>query len=267
MADQILDFDMPDRTKDAPERSPTPAMAILQWRMSGSIGKLVEALAKAQLKFDPVLKNSDNPAYRSKYADLATVIDATRPHLASEGLAIVQMPHAVFTADDAKMLTLTTMLAHSSGEWMASDLTLPAMMRDRFDAQSVGSAITYARRYALAAMTGVAQEDDDGNKAAGVGSKEAAKAVASDKLRTAAKKLGNDAIAFTEWKQGFTAVSGENGLAILKAEVLTEELARFEFRRDDNVLTIPSARAHELEALCNRIKVQVHWAESAKKAV
>lgn len=239
----------------------------MNWAMSPSIGKLVEALAKAQLQFTAVLKDSDNPAYRSKYADLATVIDATRPFLAAEGLTIVQMPHARFSEADAKELTLTTLLAHSSGEWISSDLTLPAMMRERFDAQSVGSAITYARRYALAAITGVAQEDDDGNKAAGVGTKQDAQAVATAKLRKHAEDKGNIAVALTEWKEGLLAVSGENGLAILKSEVEPEELKNIGFRKDDNVLTIPSGNSFALEDLCLRAKVPFHRAESAKKAI
>lgn len=238
----------------------------MNWSMSPSIGKLVEALAKAQAKFDPVLKDSDNPAYRSKYADLATVIDATRPHLAAENLAILQMPHARFGTEDAKELTLTTMLAHSSGEWISSDLTLPAMMRERFDAQSVGSAITYARRYALAAMTGVAQEDDDGNKAAGVGSKQEAQAVAGKKLRIAAAKTGDTAIAFTEWKEGWIALSG-GGLAIIKAEVEPEKLLTFGFKMDDNVVILPAAKALEFQSLCERAGVDCHWTQTAKGKV
>ena len=243
------------------EQAEAPKMS---WSMSPSIGKLVEAIAKASLKFDPVLKDADNPAYRSKYADLPTVIESTRKHLAQEGVAVIQMPHAQFGPEDAKILTLTTMLAHSSGEWMASDLSLPAMMRERFDAQSVGSAITYARRYGLAAMTNVAQEDDDGNKASGVGSKQEANAVAAEKIRKGTK--GNNAIAFTEWKEGFTAVSGENGLAIVKSETDPEELKSYGFVRDGNVLMVPAAKAIEFENVCKRLNVPTHWAESAKKA-
>jgi hypothetical protein len=244
------------------EQAEVPKMS---WSMSPTIGKLVEAIAKASLKFDPVLKDADNPAYRSKYADLPTIIEATRKHLAAEGVAVIQMPHAQFGSDEAKMLTVTTMLAHTSGEWMASDLTLPAMMRERFDAQSVGSAVTYARRYSLAAMTNVAQEDDDGNKASGVGSKQEANAVAGDKLRKAAAKKGDDAVALTEWKEGFVAVSG-GGLAVVKAEIEAEELKGLGFKLDGNVVTIPAANAFAFEDMCKRANVPVHWAQSAKKA-
>jgi hypothetical protein len=238
----------------------------IQWRMSASIGKLVEALAKAQLKFDSVLKDSDNPAFRSKYADLATVIAATRPHLAAEGISIIQMPHARFGMDDAKEMILTTLLAHSSGEWIATDLSLPAMMRERFDAQAVGSAITYARRYALAAITGVAQEDDDGNKAAGVGSNQAAQNVAKTKIRESTAKRGDDAITLTEWPEGRLSVSG-GGLAILKAEIEPDTLKELGFKLDGKTVTIPASKAFALEDLCKRAIVTVHWTAGAKGSV
>jgi hypothetical protein len=244
------------------DEAPKPETA---WSMSPTIGKLAEALAKAQLKFDAVIKDSANPAYHSKYADLATVIGATQPHLAAEGLSIIQMPHAEFGDGDAKILTLTTLMAHSSGEWLSSDLKLPAMMRERFDAQSVGSAITYGRRYAWAAMTGVAQEDDDGNKASGIGTKEAAQEVGKQQLRKAAARAGNDAVVLTEWND-VLAVSGEGGLAILKSECDPDALKEIGFKKDGNVLTIPVGNWPQLEDLCKRAKVELHWAKSAKQA-
>jgi hypothetical protein len=231
----------------------------MNWSMSPSIGKLVEALAKAQLKFDKVLKDNDNPAFRSKYADLATVIEATRPFLASEGLAIMQMPHARFSDSDTKELTLTTLLAHSSGEWISSDLTLPAMMRERFDAQSVGSAITYARRYALSAMTGVAQEDDDGNKAAGVGTKEAANKVAAGKLREMVKG-DMEPIQLIEYKENTLAITG-NSLAILKAEMTDEEKTKVTPKWDsaNKVWLLPAAQGHAFSAIAKQHNIECVW--------
>jgi hypothetical protein len=133
---------------------------------SESIGKLVVALAQAQLRFDPVLKDTKNPYYNSKYADLSNVIVATQTPLAENGLVVIQTP--LRKDQDAGVLTL---LAHSSGEWISSELMLPAVSagkdgKARFDAQSVGSAITYARRYTYQGIIGVAAEDDDGNAAA-----------------------------------------------------------------------------------------------------
>ena len=252
---------MPDSEERTAPIAETPKPKI-EW--SAEIGLLVEALAKAQTKYDPALRDTKNPVYNSKYADLASIINATQPHLNAQGLAIIQMPTSEFGEGDAKMISITTLLAHSSGQWVKSTLTLPAMMRDRFDSQSCGSAITYGKRYGYSAMSGVAPEvDDDGNRSAGVGSKAEAQKVASSKIRSAAK--GNDAIAFTEWKEGLIAVGGENGLAIIKAETDPEELKAFGFKMDGNVLTIPAAKAHPLETLCKRVGVPVHWAESAKK--
>lgn len=233
----------------------------MNWAMSPSIGKLVEALAKAQLQFTAVLKDSDNPAYRSKYADLATVIDATRPFLAAEGLTIVQMPHARFSEADAKELTLTTLLAHSSGEWISSDLTLPAMMRERFDAQSVGSAITYARRYALAAITGVAQEDDDGNRAAGMGTKQAAQNVAKDKIKKATGQAPD--VELVPYKERTFALRG-NGVAIVKAEMSEEDKSKctFKYDREINGWTIPEKDGNMFASLCEKYNVPYKWIEA-----
>lgn len=233
-----------------------------QWGKSESIGKLVEALAKAKLKFDPVLKDSANPAYHSKYADLATVINATQDALAVEGLTVIQLPHAEFGEGDAKILTLTTMLAHSSGEWLTSDLKLPAMMRERFDAQSVGSAITYARRYAWTAMVGVAQEDDDGNKAAGVGTKEAAQEVAKRKIKESAPNADpSEPIQLVPYKDETLAITG-NSLALLRAELTGEDKGKVNIKWSgaDRVWSIPLSEGHMFASLCEKYKFKVIWA-------
>jgi hypothetical protein len=252
---------------------PVPEKQTMKWSMSASIGKLVEALSKAQLRFDPVLKDNDNPAFRSKYADLATVIESTRKHLASEGVSVIQMPHAEFGEGDAKILTLTTMLAHSSGEWISTDLSLPAMMRERFDAQSVGSAITYARRYALAAMTCVAQEDDDGNKAAGVGTKEAAQNVATKKLKefaAAGNKTAIDALSQMEPSTKITIKRPEsfNGHYIsASGNIEAEPLVKFftdtesqKFQPKSGGLPyrrVPAEYEKSLIELCNKLEIEI----------
>lgn len=126
-------------------------------RMSSSgIGQLVDALAKAQGEMKGAAKDATNPHFRSKYPTLASVCDACDP-LAKHGIAYLQPTRA-----DGVHVTVTTMLAHSSGEWIAQDLTLTA---GSATPQAVGSAITYGRRYGLAAMVGIAPEDDDGEAA------------------------------------------------------------------------------------------------------
>jgi hypothetical protein len=127
---------------------------------SMSMGKLAEALAKAQLAMGNAAKDSTNPHFRSKYADLASVREAVLPHLAANGIAVIQ--RIVSTTKDG--VAVETMLVHSSGEWVKDHCWLPVT---KADAQGFGSAITYARRYSLAAVAGIAAEDDDGNAAVG----------------------------------------------------------------------------------------------------
>lgn len=126
---------------------------------SESIKELATALAKAQATIQPASKNATNPHFKSKYADLGAIWDACRKPLADNGLSIVQMP----TDSGEGRVALTTMLLHTSGEYISSTCST-RLQQD--SAQGVGSALTYLRRYALAAMVGiVADEDDDGNAA------------------------------------------------------------------------------------------------------
>lgn len=153
------------------------------WSPEG-IAKLVEALAKAQLKYKPVLKRNENEAFKrgnrvSKYADLAEYLDATQAALAAEGLVVMQWPDI---SPVSREMRLVTILAHSSGEWMKGKLTLPAIGRGDFSAQTCGSAITYGRRFAYGAITGCASEDDDGNSTSQQGTKAAQDEVVKDRL-------------------------------------------------------------------------------------
>jgi hypothetical protein len=121
------------------------------------IGKLAGALAKAQGGITGALKDSANPFFKSKYADLAACWDACRKPLSDNGLAVIQT-----TEIRGEFVTIVTLLAHESGEWIRS--RLPMKPKD-FSPQAVGSTMTYARRYALAAMVGLAQVDDDAEAA------------------------------------------------------------------------------------------------------
>lgn len=126
---------------------------------SESIGKLGEAMSKAQAKMSGAAKDSSNPFFKSRYADLASNWDACRGPLTSEGLSVIQAARA-----EGAKVTVTTMLIHASGEWLSEDLTITAK---EDTPQAVGSAITYARRYGLSSMVGIAPEDDDGEAAHG----------------------------------------------------------------------------------------------------
>jgi hypothetical protein len=127
---------------------------------STEIGELAAALAAAQGEITGALKDSKNPFFKSSYADLASVWDACRVSLSKNGLAVIQTA----STSDAGAAVITTTLAHKSGQWIRGTL---AMMPVKSDPQGMGSALTYARRYALAAMVGVAQVDDDANNASG----------------------------------------------------------------------------------------------------
>ncbi|MGB4031208.1 MAG: ERF family protein [Tenuifilaceae bacterium] len=125
---------------------------------SETISTLAASLVKAQREIEGAAKDKTNPHYRSKYADLASVADACKPALNRHGIAYVQAPEP----SESGTLALTTMLVHESGEWMSGTCTMPL---PKNDPQGYGSAMTYARRYALAAMVGVCPEDDDAEAA------------------------------------------------------------------------------------------------------
>jgi hypothetical protein len=129
---------------------------------SESIAKLSEALAKAQGVMEGASKDSNNPFFKSKYADLSSVWDACRKPLSDNGLSVVQT--ADFIPEHPDMVCLETILCHSSGEWIKGKLAVKPV---KSDPQSVGSCITYLRRYSLQSIVGIAPEDDDGNAASG----------------------------------------------------------------------------------------------------
>jgi hypothetical protein len=135
---------------------------------SESIANLVAALSVVQGKMSHAVKDSANPFFKSKYADLESVWDACRSLLAENGLAIMQFP-GLYTDHD-KSMSLTTIISHKSGEYISQEMSVPVT---KADAQGAGSAITYMRRYALAAVVGVVQADDDGNAASNPQSKPA----------------------------------------------------------------------------------------------
>jgi hypothetical protein len=125
---------------------------------SESIANLAKALSIVQGKLTYAVKDSANPFFKSKYADLESVWDACRSLLAENGFAVMQFPGEFVDGT----MSLNTILTHSSGEYMSYLMSVPVT---KPDAQGAGSALTYMRRYALAAVVGVVQADDDGNAA------------------------------------------------------------------------------------------------------
>ena len=125
---------------------------------SESIKEIATALSKAQGAMGGAVKGTINHFFKSSYSDLGAVVNALKIPFAENGLSYAQFP----SFSEGKV-GVETILMHISGEWMSSELTLPA---GKQDAQGAGSAITYARRYALQSMAGIPSEDDDGNLAA-----------------------------------------------------------------------------------------------------
>ena len=126
---------------------------------SDSIKELAAAMAKAQGQIKGAIKDSANPFFKSKYADLSSVVEAIREAFAANGLSYVQRVEP----SEREEVRVETVILHASGEWLSCGwLALPVTKQD---AQGFGSALTYARRYSLSAAAGVAPEDDDGNAA------------------------------------------------------------------------------------------------------
>lgn len=169
-------------------------------RMSETIADLAAALAAAQGAMKNAVKDATNPHFRSKYADLASVRDACFPALAAHGLSVVQ---TVGAADGR--VRITTLLLHASGQWISDDTVLTP--KDD-SPQALGSCVTYGRRYALAAIAGVAPEDDDGEAAQGRGSKPSAAPVA--------RAVEDVPAGFAAWWDDMTATA-DNGIAALEA--------------------------------------------------
>jgi hypothetical protein len=138
----------------------TPHMGAITFGGTTSPVALFKALAAAQAEMLPAVKDGDNPHFRSRYATLAAVLQAVLPAYNRHGLSITQHPHLA-----EGVVYLTTVITHESGQWMSSVVGAP--LTGRKDAQAVGSAITYLRRYATQSIAGLPVEDDDGNAASG----------------------------------------------------------------------------------------------------
>lgn len=130
---------------------------------SDQLNELAKALCRAQGKIKHAVKDSDNPFFKSRYADLTSVWEAIRDAFQAEGLSVSQIP----TTDDDGKPALETLLMHSSGQWVSGVVPINPIKNDP---QGLGSAITYMRRYALQAIAGVCADDDDGEAAHGRGS-------------------------------------------------------------------------------------------------
>jgi len=124
---------------------------------SETITELAKAMCKAQAQMGGAVKDSNNPFFKSKYADLGAVIKVVKEPFANNGLSYVQFP-----IESNGRIGIETMLMHESGEWISNEFTVQLTKQD---AQGAGSAISYCRRYGLQSMAGIPTADDDGNAA------------------------------------------------------------------------------------------------------
>ncbi len=151
---------------------------------SEQIGKLAEALSKAQSSMTEAKEDSKNPFFKSNYADLTSIWRACKDSLSTNGLAISQV-----TGFMEGQLFLVTTLVHSSGEWMKGYYPLYLAKQDP---QAVGSAITYARRYALAAIVGVCKEGEDDDAEKAQDRKAPKEAISDEQVKQLIKAVGTD---------------------------------------------------------------------------
>lgn len=195
---------------------------------SESIKELATALSAAQLEIENASKNAANPHFRSKYADLAEVLNTVRPVFAKHGLGILQFP-----SYENGTASVETVLTHTSGEFIAG---VSSCHVTKDDAQGVGSATTYLRRYSLAAVAGIAQEDDDAESAIGRGKQPPTKAPSKGtvislvseeqaaNLEALATEVGADL-------KAFLAFAGATNFTAIKADAYDNLVKALEAKR------------------------------------
>ena len=149
-------------------------------KRSETISELSKALVKFNTKVGKVSKDAKNPFFKNNYATLDNIIEEVRPILAEYGLNVLQMP-----SGDGQNIQITTLLIHESGEWLESEVLTMKPVKN--DPQGLGSAITYARRYALQSFLSLnTGEDDDGNSASQPGKQPTAARKELEELKTLA---------------------------------------------------------------------------------
>jgi hypothetical protein len=182
--------------------------------------EIAAALVKAKRAFGPALKDKSNPHFKSRYADLATCIEAVDDALLEAGIVFYQE-----TSEDSAGVTVETVFLHQSGESLrCGKLHVPAAKQDP---QGYGSALTYARRYSLMAACGIAAEDDDGNAASKPAPPKQRTGVMADVMAAMPAPTPEDTIYFGELadtiRGAFERGGGEDAFEILDGENLDQE--------------------------------------------
>lgn len=193
---------------------------------SDSLAAIGAAMARAQVHMKVALKESKNPHLNTKYADLGSVWEACREALGANGLSVIQLP----VADDVGYIALETIILHSSGEYIANTARTPARdPKGNESAQSVGSALTYLRRYALSSALGIVADDDDGHAA----SQAAAKTAEPDRSK-------DDVVIGTK---GAERLTGElHKMGVTKPLTFAAKICRWPDLDDLSLLTVKQAR-------------------------
>lgn len=180
---------------------------------SENINELAKALSKVQAILTGAVKDSKNPFFNSKYADLESVWDSIREPLAQNGFSVSQLPTMINGEPG-----LETILMHESGQYISSAVVVKPIKNDP---QSYGSAYTYFRRYALAAMVGQVQVDDDANQATG----NAVSAAPSEKKYNAKKVTENQL-------KRLYAIQSNSGLTVERVKEIMKEKFKIDSARD-----------------------------------
>jgi hypothetical protein len=180
--------------------------------MSLSIGKLAAALSKVQSQLKSAAKDSANPFFKSKYADLGSVWDACREALGANEFAVSQS--AGSTPEGG--ISITTILMHSSGEWVGSEV---AVKPTKAGPQEAGSILSYLRRYSLAALVGVVAEDDDGEAAEGRGAERGKPAAKGRKPAPQVEEIPPNDPAVLDWFKQIDAAPDKGAAMRVAAEI------------------------------------------------
>ncbi len=216
---------------------PAITLPALPHGSSPGIANVAAALAKAQGAMQHALKDAENPHFKSKYADLASVIDACRAALAANGIAIHQV---TYDADNG--VIVNTMLLHESGEWLDSGPVFVPVAKG--DAQGHGSAYTYARRYSLSLAVGIAQDDDDGNAAASAKPDNTASAArtgrAPSQAATKLTKTQSDKLVKTLMEGGMAEGAAKTAAAATTRDVFDRALAKAQRLVDEQAAAPPA---------------------------
>jgi len=207
---------------------------VMQNNTSKEIGELVKALAKVQGSIKPAKRESTNPFFKAKYADLTSVWDSCRKELSQNNLVIIQTTKG----NDGKVTVLTT-LAHESGQWIRGEISLRPV---KTDPQGYGSALTYARRYSLAAMVGIATGEDDD-------AEDATRGKRKEKVKTT--YLGNKVKLGDEQEK--------------KAKATVDNIGETEVKDEPRLLSEEEAQKEQNKALGQKQEHDKEWQDKTRR--